>query len=130
IDFDIAVSLTRGIGQTMSRLSDWEVGAMVQHIAERADVARDPELRREVGLRMLTEFGEAFEELLVYAWRRHLAAAINRLDALGADQADPNTTQVSVGFADIVGFTAISNEITQERIGDMVEVFESRCSDV
>jgi adenylate cyclase len=37
---------------------------------------------------------------------------------------------VTVGFADIVSFTALSNEIEQDRIGDLVEVFESRCADV
>lgn len=129
LDFDIAVSLTRGIGQTMARLSDWEVGAMVQHLSEREETA-DPAVRREVGVRMLEEFGEAFEGLLVYAWRRHLAAAVNRMAALRSETADSHTTLLSVGFADIVGFTAMSNEITQERLGDMVELFESRCADV
>ena len=37
---------------------------------------------------------------------------------------------LTVGFADIVSFTALSNEISEDRIGDLVEVFESRCADV
>ena len=35
-----------------------------------------------------------------------------------------------MGFADIVSFTALSNRLSEERIGDLVELFESRCSDV
>ena len=35
-----------------------------------------------------------------------------------------------MGFADMVGFTALSNELDEDRIGDLVEVFESRCADV
>ena len=37
---------------------------------------------------------------------------------------------MTVGFADIVSFTALSNQIDEDRIGDLVEVFESRCADV
>ena len=71
-----------------------------------------------------------FEELLIYAWRRHLAAAVARVEALGANEEDLHTTQLTVGFADIVGFTALSNQICEDRIGDLVELFESRCADV
>jgi adenylate cyclase len=71
-----------------------------------------------------------FEQLLIYSWRRHLAAAVGRVEALGAADEDLHTTQVTVGFADLVSFTALSNEMDEDRIGDMVEVFESRCADV
>ena len=49
---------------------------------------------------------------------------------MGAAEEDLSTSQLSVGFADIVSFTALSNDISRERIGDLVEVFESRCADV
>ena len=71
-----------------------------------------------------------FEQLLVYAWRRHLAAAVARVEALGANDEDLHTTQVTVGFADMVSFTALSNQLDEDRIGDLVEIFESRCADV
>ena len=80
--------------------------------------------------RMLAEFGQPFEELLIYSWRRHLAAAASRMVALGASEEDRSTVQVTVGFADIVSFTALSNDLSRERIGDLVELFESRCADV
>jgi adenylate cyclase len=74
--------------------------------------------------------GVPFEQLLVYSWRRHLAASVARLEALGANDSDLHTTQVTVGFADLVRFTALSNELDEDRIGDLVEIFESRCADV
>jgi adenylate cyclase len=37
---------------------------------------------------------------------------------------------MTIGFADIIGFTELSNEVTQTRLGDLVELFESRCADV
>ena len=36
IDFDLAVHLTRAVGQTMARLSDWEVSALLTRVLELA----------------------------------------------------------------------------------------------
>ena len=84
LDFDLAVNLTRAVGQTMARLSDWEVSALLHRVRgarrERARPARTRGDRVEIGLRMIEEFSEPFEELLVYVWRRHLAAAVARTD--------------------------------------------------
>ncbi len=130
IDFDLAVTLTRAVGQTMARLADWEVAALVPRVEELEAADQGAGTRLDTARQLLTDFGGPFEELLIYAWRRHLAAAVARIEALGAKEEDLSTSQVSVGFADIVSFTALSNEITRERIGDLVEVFESRCADV
>jgi len=130
IDFDLAVTLTRAVGQTMARLSDWEVGALVQRVEELEAGEQATGSRMGSAMRLIDDFSAPFESLLIYAWRRHLAAAVARIEALGADEADLHTPQVTVGFADIVGFTALSNQITQDRIGELVEIFESRCADV
>jgi adenylate cyclase len=129
IDVDTAVMLTRAMGQTMARLADWEVGTLLHRVQdlERGDEAGS---RTETAMRLVEDLNPPFEELLAYAWRRHLAAAVARLEALGASEEDLRTTQLTVGFADIVSFTALSNEVSRERIGELVEIFESRCSDV
>lgn len=127
IDFDLAVNLTRGVGQTMARLSDWEVSAMVHHLEALGRLSERPGLM-EVAAAVTEEFNNRFESLLTYAWRRHMTAALARLEASQAE--DLGTTQLTVGFADIVSFTALSNTLTQEKIGDLVELFESRCADV
>jgi adenylate cyclase len=130
VDLDLTVNLTRAVGQTMARLADWEVAALVPRIEELQGSEQGSPTRLETARQLLEEFGEPFEELLVYAWRRHLAAAVARMEALGAAEEDLGSSQLSVGFADIVAFTALSNEISRGRIGDLVEVFESRCADV
>ncbi len=43
IDFDLAVHLTRAVGQTMARLSDWEVSALLTGSLE---MAREESARR------------------------------------------------------------------------------------
>ena len=130
IDFDTAVRMTRAVGQTMARLADWEVATLSARVEQLE--AGDEATGSRVGsaLRLIEEVGVPFEQLLVYSWRRHLAAAVARVEALGANDADLHTTQVTVGFADLVRFTALSNELDEDRIGDLVEIFESRCADV
>lgn len=134
IDFDNALNVARGIGLTMSRLADWEVGALI-HRAEEMYAARDaaaegPPSDVSAAVRLTQEYGERFEELLLYAWRRHLVAATGRMESARAIEEAPGTTHLTVGFADIVGFTALSNEVSRDRIGDLVEIFESRCGEV
>ena len=86
--------------------------------------------RLDAAVVLLSQMGGPFEELLIYAWRRHLAAAVARAEALGANEEELNTADVTVGFADLVSFTALSNEMSEDRIGDLVEIFESRVHDV
>ena len=128
VDFDVAVNITRGVGLTMARLSDWEVSAMVHHLEALGRLEEGGASVAKIAASVTEEFNARFEELLTYAWRRHMTAALARLEATEAE--DLGTTQVTVGFADIVSFTALSNTLTQEKIGDLVEVFESRCADV
>jgi adenylate cyclase len=130
IDFDTAIRLTRALGQTMARLADWQVATLSARVEQLE--AGDEATGSRIGsaLRLTEQVGIPFEHLLVYAWRRHLAASVARVEALGANEADLHTADVTVGFADLVRFTALSNEMDEDRIGDLVEIFESRCADV
>jgi adenylate cyclase len=130
IDLDTAVRLTRAVGQTMARLADWQVATLSARVEQLE--AGDEATGSRIGsaLRLTEQVGVPFESLLVYSWRRHLAAAVARVEALGAEDADLHTTRVTVGFADLVRFTALSNQLDEDRIGDIIEIFESRCADV
>lgn len=128
IDFDLAVNLARGMGQTLARLSDWEVSAMLHQLESLGVSDGDAGDLLEAGEGIVDQFSAAFEGLLVYVWRRHLRAAIARTSA--SLSGELGTTRLTVGFADIVSFTALSNTLTEQQIGDLVELFESRCADV
>ncbi|PVG83072.1 adenylate/guanylate cyclase domain-containing protein [Nocardioides gansuensis] len=130
LDFDMAVNLTRALGQTMARLADWEVGTLAARVEELERGEQATGSRVGSALRLIHEVNPPFEEMLVYAWRRHLAAAVHRMQAMGARDEDLHTVDVTVGFADLVAFTALSNEMDKDGLGDLVEVFESRCHDV
>ena len=114
----------------MARLADWEVAALSTAVEELGGDDQATGSRRRAPRAGWLANSEPFEELLIYVWRRHLAAAVARIEALGANDEDLHTTQLTVGFADIVGFTALSNQLAEDRIGDLVELFESRCADV
>jgi adenylate cyclase len=129
IDFETMLRLTRAVGQTVARLADWEVATLSSAVDEFA--ARDgasPDLMR-ASVRLVEELSPRFDRLLVYSWRRHLAAAVGRIEAFAADEDEP-ATEATVGFADLVAFTALSNELDENELGDLVEIFETRCSDV
>ena len=79
VDFDTAVNLTRGVGQTMARLADWEVSALVSRVEEMEAGEEATGSRIGSALRLIDEVNPPFERLLVYAWRRHLAAAVARI---------------------------------------------------
>ena len=112
------------MGTTMDRLAEWEVATLT------GVVEADPELpsRRDEALRLVETIGPDFEALLTYVWRRHLAAAVTRVESL-TDAADEHVV-TTVGFADLVGFSELTNDLAEDEIGDLVEVFESRSADV
>lgn len=119
VDVDTLVRLVRPVGQNVARMAEWHVAALTH----RAEAAGDP-------LELAAEVGDALEGVLLHTWRRHVAAALGRIGADPATDQHASTSTVTVGFADIVKFSALSNEIDVNRLGDMVEVFESRCGDV
>lgn len=130
IDFETMLRLTRAVGQTVSRLADWEVSTLSSAVEEFA--ARDgasPDLMRSA-IRLIEVISPHFDDLLVYSWRRHLAAAVGRIEAFSPPAEDEAVTEATVGFADLVAFTALSNELGEQELGDLVEIFETRCSDV
>ncbi|HEX7716360.1 MAG TPA: adenylate/guanylate cyclase domain-containing protein [Marmoricola sp.] len=129
IDFETMLRLTRAVGQTVARLADWEVATLsssVEEFTERDGASSD--LMR-ASVRLVEELSSHFDQLLVYSWRRHLAAAVARIEAFAAADDEP-ATEATVGFADLVAFTALSNDLDENELGDLVEIFETRCADV
>jgi adenylate cyclase len=132
IDLDTAIRLVRAVGQNVARMSDWQVAAMASR-AEQVDNGPGggsiAQARHAGAVRMADEVSEALQLVLLHSWRRHLAAALSRLDEDPA-AGDETVTSVTAGFADLVNFSALSNEMDTNRLGELVEIFEARCGDV
>lgn len=129
LDEETIFRMTRALGQTMSRLADWQVATLVEQVETHVGEGRAPS-RLEAAVALAHQAEPGFERLMVYAWRRHLAAAAARMEALGAADAELLSTTMTVGFADLSRFTALSNELDDDRLGLLVETFENRSTDV
>jgi len=112
------LAISRSMGRSFARLAEWEVSELAGRMLEDLDVDIDPGALEAVAAQVLP----AVERLQNYVWRRHLASAAGRmlLQVAASEQAAP----VTVGFADIVGFTRRSRNMTIEELDAMVEAFE------
>jgi adenylate cyclase len=68
-----------------------------------------------------------FPHVLEQVWRRHLQAAARRR-LLRGDTEDG--AGLVVGFADLVGFTALAQQVTDEELAEVVDQFERLAYDV
>ncbi len=129
MDEKTAFRMTRALGHTMSRLADWQVSTLVEQLEHDVEDGKS-ESRLQAAVDLATTAAPGFEELIIYAWRRHLAAAVARIEALGAADAALLSTVMTVGFADLSRFTSLSNHLDDSRLGALVEDFEARCADI
>lgn len=60
------------------------------------------------------------QELQAYAWRRHLAAALDR--SIGGGE---TVREMAVGFADMVGYTRLTRHLIADELSDLLETFET-----
>jgi adenylate cyclase len=110
LDESAQIAMTRALGQSLARLAEWQVAANASMVTSEA-----------------SELVSVVEDLMGYVWRRHLAAAGRSLALGGAELAMGSMT---VGFADLVGFTSLTREIDETGLADLVETFESAASDI
>lgn len=129
LDEQTVYRMTRALGRTMSRLADWQVEALIEQV-ERDLVSGRTSSRLERAVELARLAAPGFEQLMLYAWRRHLAAAAARIEALGASEEELLSTYLTVGFVDLSRFTSLSNDLDEDALGHLVEDFEDECTDV
>jgi len=137
-----ALSMTRAFARTTDRLAVWQTQLMAEALAGEdesggaADREGFDEATALAAAVELAEIADELEPLLVYAWRRHLAAAIGRLVADAEPQgvlgppAERSGVMRSVGFADLVSFTQIVRRSSERDLARLVQRFEALASDV
>lgn len=121
----IEASLVRSMGRSFSRMAEWQMAEIVRTLGSgRATEASDDEVRE-----VIESLIPVLEDIQNFVWRRHLAHAAARV-LLYAANADDDGVTMLVGFADIVGFTRRSKELSVEQLDTLVERFESHSADV
>ncbi|MEU5208110.1 adenylate/guanylate cyclase domain-containing protein [Streptomyces sp. NPDC020742] len=122
----MAVQVARSTGQTTARLADWQIDSFLEGLTEPQDSGLT---RTEITYPLVQLLLPELEEFLVYVWRRQLAAATGRV-VRAQDDAEMVDRRLAVGFADLVGFTRLTRRLEEEELGELVEAFETTCSDL
>jgi adenylate cyclase len=143
-DEPTALGMTRAFARTTDRLAVWQVQLMAEAIGDLRpkvetdevdaglDLTRgmpDPATARAAAAK-LADIADDLEPLLVYAWRRHLSAAVSRMITDAEPIEDQPGVVRSVGFADLVSFTRLVRRLSERELAQMVQRFEALASDV
>lgn len=124
VDATTEASIARAMGQSLSRLADWQTDMLADALARGGDRTQASPEDAVAAARALLP---ALREVQDYVWRRHLAANAERL----LSSAGPgDRRELAVGFADLVGYTSRSRGMGGRELGAMVEDFESIATEV
>jgi adenylate cyclase len=125
-DIDTALQMARVIGSSMARIAEAELvpGNMVSPEV-------DPALSADAFASIADETIPAMAKLLEFVWRRQVAAGIQRSMMLRSHGLAPGQSPVvAVGFADMVGFTLLSQHLSNEELAAVVGRFEEISHDI
>jgi adenylate cyclase len=120
VSSDLQDAFIRSMAQAMAGLADWQVEYIYEQLRNEGT---DPANWR-VNLRTLLP---ELERLQDHVWRRHLAAAAGRLIASAPNEGDIRT--LTVGSADLVGFTRTVRRISPSQLVELVELFHGLAAD-
>jgi adenylate cyclase len=126
---EVTYGMTRVVGSSMARVASAlvdAVSARAEDVLRTASDADDPSVLEPLA----TEAGgflPMFPSVLEQVWRRHLQVAARRrlLRAEGDEHGG-----LVVGFADLVGFTALAQQVSDEELSIVVDQFEQLAYDV
>jgi adenylate cyclase len=134
LDSAMAVRVARTVGHSMSRLAEWQIDILnaliLREIEELApdnpEAMPSAQQLSAITQRVAERTVPSLEELMVFAWRRHLAAAMSRsLAAAESGGLDEEVRTLVVGFADMVGYTRLTRHLDRAELTDLIEGFVS-----
>ncbi|MBN4927565.1 adenylate/guanylate cyclase domain-containing protein [Hoyosella rhizosphaerae] len=134
LDKDLAVGMTRAMGQTFSRLAEWQVPLLNERVLELVQVrmAADPPLSPSELLDdaadLVADWVPVVHAMQTYVWRRHLAARAGRYLA-GPDE-DTSSQSLVVGFADMVGYTDLTRLNSISGLSSLLNTFENTVTSI
>jgi adenylate cyclase len=128
---DLVLQMSRVIGSSMARIASAQVDVISARVAGAPRIAAlgvpDDQLTDEQIVLGASALLPIVPSVLTATWRRHLQAAIRRrLTIVGTGQGQLGV----VGFADLVGFTALSQQVGDEELASVVDQFEHLAFDV
>jgi adenylate cyclase len=128
LDNELASSLLRGMGHTMARLAEWQVAAFFEHLTD--DHGMPGGEARLAAVHVASEHHHDLERLLVYAWRRQLAALAARAERSPSSDSGAVVLPLTVGFADLVSYTRLAQRLRERELFRLMGRFEALASDI
>lgn len=130
-DLERGVQVTRITAAAMARVAEVWVDMLVDRARE---LREDPEIEPgDAALRLLAEFDlDKMVPMLDYTYRRQIIAALDRRFGWAAAAEDmlDDEQEVVVGFADLAGYTSLSQELDDGELTELVLRFEAITHDV
>ncbi|HLG92747.1 MAG TPA: adenylate/guanylate cyclase domain-containing protein [Acidimicrobiales bacterium] len=118
--------LLRVVGQALAQVAEAAVSFYVQdvepHLLQDDLPTVDLAQHQAHAATKALEIGDGLGAL----FRHHLMDAISRQRTTQVDQKDPVVSRLAVGFVDLVGFTAMSHELSSRQLSQFVVDFEAR----
>ena len=124
-DEAFAVELMRALGHHMSRLVTWQVIALAEHLGRPDGTAHDGAGR---AVAFLSGHLADIDRLVAYGARRHLASVVMWLASRGGP--DALALPLSVGFADMVSYTTMSQQLDAFDLARLVARFQAVSANV
>jgi adenylate cyclase len=124
---DTEASIARAMGQSLSRLADWQTDMLADVLTRGATEGERREASAEEAIEAARALLPRLRHVQDYVWRRHLAANADRLLAATGSG---DRRELAVGFADRVGYTSRSRGMGGRELGAMVEDFEAIATEV
>ncbi len=124
---DALVQQTRVVGGSLAKVAEVQSDAVIAALR----IARAGGLSDEEVAEMVPESlnWDQISRLMDYTLRLQLRAALWRKYA-GGEAGDARTQDLTIGFVDLVGYTALSQELEQSELAKLVERFESLAYDI
>jgi adenylate cyclase len=121
ISRDLALQMTRVMGRATAQIAAAQLDTARRAVGAESIASLTPILSGAPGLI------DDLERWIVHIWRRHFAAEVKRA-AMHIATGDEDTAVV--GFADLVGFTGISQQLDEAELAEAVSRFETIAVDV
>jgi adenylate cyclase len=130
LDVDTSMQFARVIGSSMARIAEAEVSPQVRGLAIAGGSGSSDTVEAADRFAALADHSlPAMARLLEFVWRRHVQAAVRRAMLLRSRSDSGALPVLAVGFADMVGFTTLSQQLSEEELAAVVARFEEVAHD-
>jgi adenylate cyclase len=120
VDLAAITQLSRVVGSSMARVAEANIDVLRERF-EQLGVSSAEAV--DVTLTLYSGMREDWDRLFGYAFARHFQAALGRAPFVHGAPGDQH--ELTLGFADLVAFTVLSQELDEHELIDVVDEFET-----